>query len=104
IVVKLLDVLAMVPFAVGESEESLFENRIAAVPECERQAQAALIVSPSGNPIFTPSIGAQVCVLEREVPPAIAVGAVVFSYRSPLPLRKMRAPEAPWRFHGARFV
>ena len=39
--VVLLDVLAVIAFAVGQSEQALFQDRVASVPQCEREAQAA---------------------------------------------------------------
>ena len=39
VVVALLDVLAVVAFAVGQAEQPLFQNRIASVPERQREAQ-----------------------------------------------------------------
>ncbi len=39
VVVALLDVLAVIPFAVGQAEQAFFQNRIAAVPERQRKAQ-----------------------------------------------------------------
>ena len=42
--VVLLDVLAVVPFAVGEAERALFQDGILAVPQSEREAEELLIV------------------------------------------------------------
>ena len=44
IVVALLDVFAVVAFAVGQTEQPFFENRIAAVPERERKAEPAFTI------------------------------------------------------------
>jgi len=38
IVVQLLDVFAVISFVARNTKEAFFENRIYAVPECERKA------------------------------------------------------------------
>ena len=43
VVVKLLDVLAVVALAVGQAEEAFLEDGIVAVPEGERQAEPLLV-------------------------------------------------------------
>jgi hypothetical protein len=42
--VVLLDVLAVIAFAVGEAEQTFLENGIASVPEREREAEQLPIV------------------------------------------------------------
>ncbi len=42
--VVLLDVLAVIPLAVGQSEQALLQDRIALVPHCNREAQLLLVV------------------------------------------------------------
>jgi hypothetical protein len=39
-----LDVLTVISLAVRQSEKSLFENRVTLVPQCEREAEALLVV------------------------------------------------------------
>ena len=58
IVVQLLDVLAMVSLAVSKAEQPFLENRIATVPEGEREAHARLLVTQAGQAILAPTIGA----------------------------------------------
>ncbi len=47
--VVLLDVLAVVPLRVGEAEQAFLEDRIAPVPEREREAERLLVVGDSGR-------------------------------------------------------
>ena len=42
----------------ADAVKALFENAIAAVPECQRKAEPALIVGPAGDSIFAPTVGA----------------------------------------------
>jgi hypothetical protein len=48
IVVDLLDVLAVVAFLVGQAEQALFQDWVAAVPQRERQAQQLPVVGKAG--------------------------------------------------------
>ena len=95
IVVELLHVLAVVALAVGEAEQALLQDRVLAVPQGERQAQALLVVGDAGDAVLAPAVGAGAGVVVREVVPGIAVRAVVLAHRAPLPLAEIRAPEAP---------
>ena len=56
--VVLLDVLAVVPLAVGQAEEPLLEDRILPVPQGQREAEALLVVRDAGQAVFAPAIGA----------------------------------------------
>ncbi len=55
VVVELLHVLAVVALAVGEPEQPLLEDRVAAVPERERQAEALLVVGEAARCRLRPS-------------------------------------------------
>jgi len=52
VVIELLDVLAVIAFPVGEPEQPLLEDRVAAVPECQGKTQPLLAV---GNPAMPSS-------------------------------------------------
>ena len=58
VVVELLHVLAVVALAVGQAEQALLEDRIAAVPQRQRQAQPLLVVADAGDAVLAPAIGA----------------------------------------------
>src|SRR5205814_1298106 len=76
-------------------------DRIATVPERERQAHALLQVANTRQPIFAPPIGTRARVLMRKVLPGTAVGAVVFAHGPPRPFAQIgtERPPAP-RFIG----
>ncbi len=56
--VVLLDILAMVPFAVGEPEQALFQDRVALVPQRQRKAELLRVIAESPQSVFAPPIGA----------------------------------------------
>ena len=93
--VVLLDVLAMVAFAVGEAEQALLENRIGAVPQRQGDAQLLLVVAESCKSVLAPAIRARARVIMGEVVPRVAGGAVVLAHRSPLALAEIRPPPLP---------
>ena len=95
--VVLLDVLAVVALAVGETEQPLLQDRVAPVPEREREAQPLLVVADAAEPVFAPAVGAGSRLLVREVVPGVAVLAVVLADRAPLALAEVRAPFLPGR-------
>ena len=53
-----LDVFPVITFAVRQTEQTLFKNGIAFIPESEREAQLLLVVGDSGESVFTPVVGA----------------------------------------------
>jgi hypothetical protein len=52
----LLDVLAVVALVTGEAEGTLLEDRVAAVPERERQAQQLVLVADAAEPVLAPAV------------------------------------------------
>jgi hypothetical protein len=56
--VVLLDVLAVVALAVGETEEALLQNRIATVPQCDREAKPLVVIAEPRQAVLAPAIGA----------------------------------------------
>ncbi len=94
IVVTLLDVLAVVAFRAGQAEQPLFENRIAAVPKCQSEAEPALAIGEAEQPVLAPAVGAAASLVVREVIPTVAVLRIVLADRSPLPLRTGTIPTA----------
>ena len=91
----LFDILAVVPFAVGKSEETLLQNRVLAVPQRERKAEPLLVVREPCEPVFAPAVGAGPRLVMGKVSPGVAVVAVVLPHGSPLPLAQVRAPFPP---------
>ena len=91
----LLGVLAVVALVAGQAEDPLLEDRVAAVPEREREAEPLLDVGEAGQAVLAPAVGPRAGVVVREVVPRLAVGAVVLADRAPLPLAQVRAPQVP---------
>ena len=55
--VVLLDILAMVPLAVGEPEQALFQDRVPLVPQRQRKAQPLLVIAEAPEPVLAPPVG-----------------------------------------------
>ncbi len=93
--VVLLDVLAVVALAVGQPEQALLEDRVAPVPQGEREAKHLVVVADAGQPVLAPAVGARTRLVVGEVVPGVAVVAVVLAHRAPLALAEVRAPLLP---------
>src|SRR5205823_2541336 len=100
--VVVLDVLAAVAFARRQSEESFFENRIAAVPECRREHQQLIAIAESADCIFSPSERLAPRLFMRDEVPGVAVDAVVLAHRAPRAIADVAAPLAPARQRTGR--
>jgi hypothetical protein len=48
----------MVPLVTGEAERPLLQDRVATVPERERQAQQLVVVADAAKPVLAPAVGA----------------------------------------------
>jgi hypothetical protein len=102
--VVLLHILAVIPFVSVESEEALLENWIAAIPECQTEADKLMAIADSGDAILSPAISPRARMVVWEIFPGGAARAVVFANSSPLPLGQIRTPALPIFFPGARLV
>ncbi len=91
----LLGVLAVVALVAREAVDALLEDRVAPVPERERQAQTLLDVREAGEAVLAPAVGPRASLVVRQVLPRRAVLAVVLPHSPPLPLREVRAPVVP---------
>src|SRR5205085_11034188 len=96
-----LHILAVVAFAIDQSEQTFLQNRICAVPKRERETKTLLVVRNSGQSVFAPAVRARARLIVAEVIPRVATGAIVFTHRAPLPLREVRAPFLPGRLRMA---
>ena len=94
----------MVALGTSESKQPLFENRIAAIPERQREAKPALAIANAQQTIFTPAIGSTASLVVRELLPGIAVLGVIFPDRSPLSLGQIRPPALPVALARPAFV
>src|SRR5262245_51564948 len=92
VVVIFLDILAMIPLIAGQAVEPLFQNRIAAIPKSQGEAQALMIVGDAGDSVLSPAVSSQMRVLEGKIFPGCAIRAVVLAHRAPLALGKIGTP------------
>ena len=83
VVIHLLDVFAMIALMRSEPEQTLFQDRIARVPEGHREAQPLVVIADPRNPILAPPVGPQMGMLKRKILPSRAIRAVIFSNRTP---------------------
>src|SRR5206468_4215344 len=97
-VVALLDVLAVIALGTSEAEQPLLQDRIAAVPERQREADARLAIADAEEPVLAPAIRAAARVIVGEVVPARAPLGVVLADGAPLALGEIRPPALP--VHG----
>src|SRR5262249_42753249 len=95
VVVDLLHVLAVVALPVGQSEQPLLQDRIAAVPQGQGQAQALFVVADAGQAVLAPAVRAAAGMVMRKIIPGSGVGAVVLTNRAPLALAEVRSPLPP---------
>ncbi len=95
--VVLLDVFAVVALAVGQAEGTLLQDRVAAVPQRQREAQHLVVVADAGQAVLAPAVGARARLVVAEIVPRVAVVAVVLAHRAPLALAQIRAPLLPVR-------
>ncbi len=102
--VILLDVLAVVPLAVGEPEEALLEDGVALVPQGEGKAQALLVVRDPAEAVLAPAVGPRAGLVVAEVGPRVSVLAVVLADRAPLPLAQVGPPLLPGDARLSGFV
>src|SRR6516162_344118 len=98
IVVVLLDVLTVVALTAGQAKQPLFEDRIAAVPEGQSEAEILVPVADAGQAVLVPTVGPRASVIVREVAPCIAIGAVVLAHGTPRALRQEWPPAVPVAF------
>jgi hypothetical protein len=92
VIVQLFYVLAVVALTVAEAEEALFENGVFAIPEGYAKAKVLEEIRYACQAIFAPAVHTAMGMVEREVMPGIAIGAIIFAYGAPLALAQVRAP------------
>jgi hypothetical protein len=93
--IVLLDVFTMITLGVREAEQPLLEDRVAAVPQAQRQAQQLPVVADAGQPVLSPPVSTGTGLIVREGRPGVMPAAVVLTYGPPLPLTDVRPPAPP---------
>ena len=101
--VILFDVLSVIPFVAGQAEQPLLQNRIAAVPQAQREANQLVAIGDAADPVFAPAVGPGARVVVRKILPGCPVRAVILTHRSPLPLAQIGPPALPVGLVQARF-
>src|SRR5262249_16103918 len=91
----LLRVLAVVALGTGEAEDPLLEDRVAAVPECEREAELLPVIADPGEAVLVPPVAARPCMVVRAEVPGLADGVVALADRAQGRLAQCRAPVLP---------
>src|SRR6476469_4278156 len=99
--VALIDVLAVVAFVVRQAEQAFFQNGIPAVPQRDRETEAALAVAPAEKSVFSPPIHAAAGMIVREVLPGCTKRRVVLTDGAPLSIGQVRPPSLPVLFAPA---
>src|SRR5262245_39235500 len=87
-----LDILTVVPLAIGQTEGSLFQDRILTIPECEGKAEMLLLIGNACQTIFSPLVYPCARLVVSKIIPGVAVLTVVLAYRTPLPFAEVRYP------------
>ena len=100
--VVLLDILAVVALDVGQAKEPLLEDRVLAIPQRERPAEALLLVGDAGDAVLAPLVGTGARLVVGEVAPRVAVVAVILAHRAPLAFAQVGSPQLPRLCAGAR--
>src|SRR5262249_21390645 len=87
--------LAVIALAVAQSEQPFLEDRIAPVPQRQREAEQLAVIGDAGEPVLTPPVSTVLRVVMGEEIPGVTVGAVIFAHGPPLPLTQIRPPLLP---------
>src|SRR6516164_2396197 len=93
--VILLDILAVITLAVAQPEQPFLEDRVAPVPQRQREAEQLAVIGDASEPVLPPPVRTVLRVIVSEVVPGVAVRAVIFAYGPPLPLTQIRPPLLP---------
>src|SRR5262249_30192539 len=91
----LLGVLAVVTLRSGQPEDPFLDDRVAAVPQAQSEAEDLPRVAQAGQAILVPPVGTRSRMIMRAVVPCRTVFAVVLTDSSPGPLGQVRPPRAP---------
>ena len=102
--VALFHILSVISLLAGDAEKALLENRVAAIPERDREADQLVPVGNAGDAVFVPAISLRAGVLMRERSPGVLIAAVVFANRSPGALAEVRTPTFPVTNTAVRFL
>jgi hypothetical protein len=91
----LLHILAMISLRTGKAEHALFQDRINAIPQRQRETEIMMNIRQAGHAVFVPSVGPRPRMIMRKETPSITAVAVVLPHGAPGPLGEIRAPLVP---------
>src|SRR5688572_22756905 len=104
IIIIFLHIFAMIAFASRQPENSLFKNRVFAIPERERETDFLMAVGNSPNSVFIPAIGTAACVFVRKIIPSRAIGRIILTDSSPSAFAEVWSPAFPMLFPFSGFL
>ena len=93
--IDLLHVLRVIALRPRQPEQPLLEDRVLAVPQGQRETQAALAVADPQQAVLAPAVGAAAGVVVREICPALARRRVILADGPPLALGQIGPPALP---------
>src|SRR5262249_83461 len=96
--VVFLDVLAVVRLAIGQPEQSFFNNGIFAIPQSQGETEMQSVVGYAGQTVFSPAVSPRTSLVVAEVVPRIPGVTGILPYRSPLSLTEIGPPLLPTSF------
>src|SRR3990172_8270328 len=94
----------MIAFVSCQAKEPLLQNRVAAIPERQRETDVLVPIADASQTILSPSIRFRPRMVVGEVVPRRAVRAVILTHRPPCTLAQIGAPALPVPLAFARFV
>ena len=93
--VVFLHVLAVIAFVARQSEQTLFEDGIALIPQREGKADQLMAIRDARKSVFVPAVRSGTGVIVREIFPGVSVRAVIFANRAPCAFAEVGTPALP---------
>src|SRR5437764_1391185 len=93
--VVFLDILTVIALVASQSENALFQDGVASVPQRHRETDRLLAIADARETILIPAIGSGARVIMRKVLPSRAVSAIVLAHRAPRSFTEVGSPAFP---------
>ena len=93
--INFLHIFAVRPLRARHTEEPFLQERVAAVPESERETKPLLEIADAADAVLAPAERPRTRLVVRKIIPGIAVRAVILADRPPGALGQIRSPEMP---------
>src|SRR5262245_8740676 len=88
--IALLYILAVVAFAIVQSEQTFIGNPVLAVPKRQRKTEETMLVGELRQAVLTPVVSTRPGLIMGEMVPRASVVTVIFAHRAPLPFAQVR--------------